>query len=101
MTEDRHGRGEGEQMAAAIEARALTRTYRSGHGVFALNFRVEEGGVLSMGAVMAAFLFVVAAYSALFSAFSSDRGRAAGLAGGLSLAFYLAWVISRLSPDWS
>jgi ABC-2 type transport system permease protein len=50
---------------------------------------------------MTAFVLVVAAYSALFSAFSSDRGRAAGLAGGLSLAFYLAWVVSRINPDWS
>jgi len=61
---------------------------------------VSVGGVLSMGVVMAAFLLVVAAYSALLSAFSSDRGRATGLAGGLSLAFYLAWIVSRLNPDW-
>lgn len=62
---------------------------------------VTASGVLSMGVVMTAFVLVVAAYSALFSTFSSDRGRAAGLAGGLSLAFYLAWVVSRMSPDWS
>src|SRR5262252_2633149 len=45
MIEERHGSSEGERMAAAIEARTLTRTYRSGHGVFALNFRVEEGEI--------------------------------------------------------
>lgn len=73
-------------------------------GAALLAAHVTVGGVLSMGALMAAFLLlllVVAAYLALFSAFSSDRGRAAGLAGRLCLAFYLAWVISRLSPDWS
>jgi len=70
-------------------------------GAALLAAHVSVGGLLSMGALMASFLLVVAAYSALFSAYSSDRGRAAGLAGGLSLAFYLAWVVSRLSPGWS
>jgi ABC-2 type transport system ATP-binding protein len=32
-------------MGAAIEARALTRTYRGGRGVFELGFRVEEGEI--------------------------------------------------------
>jgi ABC-2 type transport system ATP-binding protein len=32
-------------MTAAIEARALTRTYRGGRGVFELDFHVEEGEI--------------------------------------------------------
>lgn len=63
--------------------------------------QVTSAGLLAMGAVMTAFVFVVAAYSALFSAFSSDRGRAAGLAGGLTLAFYLAWIISHMNVGWN
>jgi ABC-2 type transport system permease protein len=70
-------------------------------GAAVLAAHVTAGGVLSLGLVMTSFVLIVAAYSALFSAFSSDRGRAAGLAGGLSLVFYLAWVVSRISPDWS
>jgi ABC-2 type transport system permease protein len=62
---------------------------------------VSATGVAAMGAVMAGFVLTVAAYSALFSAFSADRGRAAGIAGGLTLAFYLAWVVSRMSDTWS
>ena len=69
-------------------------------GAWLLGASVTAGGVLAMGVAMAAFVLAVAGYSALVSAFSSDRGRAAGLAGGLSLAFYLAWVVSRISPDW-
>ena len=70
-------------------------------GAALLGAPVDAGGVLAMGVVMTAFVLVVAGYSALFSAFSSDRGRAAGMAGGLTLAFYLAWVISRIDPGWS
>jgi len=52
-------------------------------GAALLAAHVTVGGVLSMGTVMAAFLLVVAAYSALISAFGSDRGQAAGVAGSL------------------
>lgn len=62
--------------------------------------RVSAAGVASMGLAMAGFVLTVAAYSALFSAFSADRGRAAGLAGGLTLAFYLASLVSKLSDSW-
>ncbi len=63
--------------------------------------QVSAAGAAAMGVVMAGFMLTVAGYSVLFSAFSSDRGRAAGIAGGLTLAFYLAWVVSRISDSWS
>ena len=63
--------------------------------------RVTAAGVAAMGVTLLGFVLTVAAYSALFSAFSADRGRAAGIAGGLTLAFYLAWVVSKLNDGWS
>jgi ABC-2 type transport system permease protein len=69
-------------------------------GSWMVGAHLTAADVLAIGLVMAAFVLVVASYSVLFSAFSSDRGRAAGAAGGLSVAFYLAWVVSQLSPDW-
>lgn len=66
-----------------------------------LGVEVSAAAVAALGAVLAVFVLTVAAYAVLFSAFSSDRGRAAGIAGGLTLAFYLAWVVSQLSDRWS
>jgi ABC-2 type transport system permease protein len=42
------------------------------------------------------FPFAVAGYSALLSSLSSERGRAAGIAGGITLVSYLLWVLSTL-----
>ena len=42
MIEERSNKGE---RVPAIEARALTRRYRGGHGVFELGFQVEEGEI--------------------------------------------------------
>lgn len=72
-----------------------------GLGGAMLGAHIDWTRLLATGLVMTAFLLVIAGYSAMFSAFSSDRARAAGLAGGLSLAFYLAWIVARLSPDWN
>ena len=58
-------------------------------------------GLLAMTAVLLAFGAAVGGYAALFSAFASDRGKPAGLAAGLTLAMYLAWVLAGLSDRWS
>jgi ABC-2 type transport system permease protein len=56
--------------------------------------------LLALGAVLASFSVAVGGYSVLFSSFSKERGKAGGMAAGLTLAFYLAWVVSGLSKDW-
>lgn len=56
--------------------------------------------LLSLGAVLAAFSVAVAGYSVLLSSFSKDRGKPAGIAAGITIVFYLAWVVSGLSEDW-
>ena len=88
-------------LGAAIVALVAVSLLPVALGASVVGAHVTTAGIVSMGAVMTAFLLAVVAYTVLFSAFSSDRGRAAGLAGGLSLAFYLAGVVSRISPDWS
>jgi beta-exotoxin I transport system permease protein len=45
---------------------------------------------------LAALVFCVGAYSFLFSALVSDRGRAAGLAAGVTVAFYFFNVLAQL-----
>lgn len=61
---------------------------------------LEFGNLLAMGVVLLSFTMAVGGYSVLLSAFAKDRGKPAGMAAGLTLAFYLAWVISGLSEDW-
>ena len=56
--------------------------------------------LLALGAVLLCFSVAVAGYSVLLSSFSKERGKPAGIAAGLTLAFYLAWVVSDLSKDW-
>lgn len=61
---------------------------------------VSLSGLLAMGVVMTAFVFVVAAYSGLLSSFVSSRGLAAGISFGLTLASYAFWVIGGLADQW-
>src|SRR3712207_4668226 len=56
--------------------------------------------LLAMGAVLVCFAVAVGGYSVLFSSFSRERGKAAGMAAGLTIAFYLVWVVAGLSEDW-
>ena len=56
--------------------------------------------LLALGVVLTAFAVAVGGYTVLLSSFSKERGKPAGMAAGLTLAFYLAWVISGLSEDW-
>jgi beta-exotoxin I transport system permease protein len=58
-------------------------------------------GVVGMAAGMVAFPLAIAAGSALVSAVSSDRGRAVGIALGITGASYLAGVVAAFSSDWS
>ena len=56
--------------------------------------------LLALGAVLVSFSVAVGGYSVLLSSFSKERSKAGGMAAGLTLAFYLAWVVSGLSKDW-
>jgi ABC-2 type transport system permease protein len=61
---------------------------------------VSTTGVLALGAVMMAFLSVIAAYSGLLSSIFSSRGIAAGVSFGITLAGYMAWLVGGLSEQW-
>lgn len=61
---------------------------------------VSASGLVAMGVVMAAFIFVIAAYSGLLSSFVSSRGVAAGIAFGITLGSYMLWLIGGLSDQW-
>lgn len=64
----------------------------------------ETVGILALvttGVVMLAYGVAVGGYSALFSSFSDDRARPAGMAAGLTLAFYLLYVLGGLSDRWA
>lgn len=69
-------------------------------GAVVVDETLELENLLALGAVLVSFAIAVAGYSVLFSSFSKERGKAAGMAAGLTLAFYLAWVVSGLSEDW-
>jgi ABC-2 type transport system permease protein len=61
---------------------------------------VSASGLVALGAVMASFLFVIAAYSGFLSSLFSSRGIAAGIALGVTLASYLLWLVGGLSDQW-
>lgn len=61
---------------------------------------VSVAGLLAAGAVASAFGLAVGSGAMLCSSFMNDRGRAAGLAAGLTLASYLAWIVAGLSARW-
>jgi ABC-2 type transport system permease protein len=61
---------------------------------------LDPGQLLALAVVLTAFAVAVGGYTVLLSSFSKERGRPAGVAAGLTLAFYLAWVISGLNEDW-
>ncbi|ACZ39201.1 ABC transporter permease subunit [Sphaerobacter thermophilus] len=56
--------------------------------------------LLATGVVLLSFPVAVGGYSVLLSSLSSDRGRPAGLAAGITLLFYVLWVVSSLSERW-
>lgn len=58
-------------------------------------------GYLAAGVTMLALPLTMLAYSALFSSFMSDRGRAAALAAAVTIGGYLAWIVSSMSGSWS
>ena len=53
-------------------------------------------GLLASGVEMLAFAVAVAGYAVLLSTLSDERGKAAGIGAGITLAFYLAWIIAGL-----
>jgi ABC-2 type transport system permease protein len=69
-------------------------------GAFLIGERLAATGLLATGVTASAFALAIGSAAMLCSSFSSDRGKAAGLAAGLALASYLAWVIAGLSDRW-
>ena len=54
-------------------------------------------GVAAVALVLASLGLAIGGYASLFSSFSNDRGRPAGIAAGLTIASYLAWIMAGLS----
>lgn len=61
---------------------------------------VSASGLGAMSAVMLAFLFVIAAYSGLLSSLVSTRAMAAGMSFGITLVFYVFWLVGGLADNW-
>lgn len=61
----------------------------------------SAAGLAGMAVEMVAFVLAVAALSALVSTLTSDRGRAVGIALGITGASYLATVVAVFSAGWS
>jgi ABC-2 type transport system permease protein len=80
-------------VAATVGAIAL--------GAALVDETLEAGKLVALGMVLTSFAVAVGGFSVLVSAFSKERGRAAGVAAGVVLASYAAWVIAELSDDWA
>jgi ABC-2 type transport system permease protein len=61
---------------------------------------VTPGGLLAVFVTMLLFAVTVASYTALLSAISDNRSRAAGLAAAITTGMYLLNVVSQLGADW-
>jgi ABC-2 type transport system permease protein len=70
-------------------------------GAASIGEQFAFSGLLAAGVVLASFSIAVGGYAVLCSSFSGDRGKAAGLAAALTLAFYLMYIIAELSERWS
>lgn len=70
-------------------------------GAALIGERLALSGVVALALVLLALTVAIGGYATFFSSFASDRGKPAGLAAGLTLAFYLCWVIGGLSNRWS
>lgn len=70
-------------------------------GALLVHETLSVAGMLAMGVVMVAFILAIGGASSLISVISTDRGRAAGIAAGLMVGSYLAWMIAGLSSSWS
>jgi ABC-2 type transport system permease protein len=64
------------------------------------NATVTPSGLAAMSAVMLVFLFVIAAYSGLLSSLVSTRAIAAGISFGITVAFYVLWLVGGLADQW-
>lgn len=70
-------------------------------GAAAIGEGFAISGLLALGVVLASFGVAVGGYAVLCSSFSGDRGRAAGIAAAVTLAFYVAYIIAELSERWA
>ena len=61
---------------------------------------LSAADLLAMGAVMTAFMLVIAGYSSLLSSLFSSRGMAAGISFGVTLLFYALWLVGGLADSW-
>lgn len=68
-------------------------------GAVLVGEEIPRGGLVAPAVVLASFCIAVGGYTVLFSSLVSSRGAAAGLGAAVTLASYLAGVLSSLSPD--
>jgi ABC-2 type transport system permease protein len=66
-------------------------------GAVLIDETVSARAVIATTGVLAAFIIAIGGYSAFFSSWTSERGKAAGMAAGLTLVFYALWIIASLS----
>jgi ABC-2 type transport system permease protein len=59
------------------------------------------GGLVAAAIVLAAFGTAVGGVAALWSTVASERGRAAGGAAAVALAWYVLWILAGLSERWA
>lgn len=87
-------------LLAAVIALVLVTMIVIQVGALLVDEQVSMRGLWAMGVVLLAYGVAVGGYAALFSSFASERGKPAGMAAGLTLAFYMLWVLSQLSERW-
>ena len=87
-------------LAIALAASVVACVLAVGLSAALVSATVTTSGLVAMSAVMFAFLFVIAAYSGLLSSLVSTRAMAAGISFGITLTFYVLWLVGGLADRW-
>lgn len=87
-------------MALGVAVLVVVTLGTLGIGAFTINERLGMMSLIAAGVVMLSYPLAVLGYSLLLSSLFSERGKAAGIAAGLTILGYLGWLIAELSDRW-
>jgi ABC-2 type transport system permease protein len=87
-------------LALAVMVLVMVSLGTLGIGALVIGETLGALSLIAAGVVMLSYPLVVLGYSLFLSSLFSERGKAAGIAAGLTILGYLGWLIAELSDRW-
>jgi ABC-2 type transport system permease protein len=72
-----------------------------GVGAAIVDAHLGFSALIAASLVMICYPFAILGYSVLLSSLFSERGKAAGIAAGITILSYLSWLVGGLVDQWS